>query len=113
MEKKLPIDLYAMSSKELQDLQNKVNEALKDAVTRERALARQAAEQAAAEFGFSLADVLGGQQGGARKSDEKSVSPPKYRNPENSAQTWTGRGRKPGWFVEALAGGATPEDLEI
>ncbi|MBO9468145.1 H-NS histone family protein [Tropicibacter sp. R15_0] len=38
---------------------------------------------------------------------------PKYRHPENPALTWSGRGRKPKWFVEALEQGKTPEDLAI
>ncbi|WP_425467304.1 H-NS family nucleoid-associated regulatory protein [Parasedimentitalea maritima] len=27
--------------------------------------------------------------------------------------TWSDRGRQPAWFKEAVAGGATPDDLEI
>lgn len=37
----------------------------------------------------------------------------KYRNPENEAEEWTGRGRKPVWVLEALDNGKTLEDLEI
>ncbi|WP_428926436.1 H-NS family nucleoid-associated regulatory protein [Marinibacterium sp. SX1] len=109
----MPIDLTTMTSRELEDLRIQVDTALKDAVSRERAQARQAAEKAAAEFGFSLSDVLNGLDGNRRKSDEKTVSPPKYRNPDDPTQTWTGRGRKPGWFNDALANGSAPEDLEI
>ena len=36
-----------------------------------------------------------------------------YANPENAGQTWTGRGRKPAWVVEALTKGKTLTDLEI
>ncbi|MFO1421641.1 MAG: H-NS histone family protein [Candidatus Competibacteraceae bacterium] len=39
----------------------------------------------------------------------KSVGIPKYRNPENPEQTWTGRGKKPGWLKLA----ADPEDFRI
>lgn len=112
-EKELPIDLTTMSSKELSDLRSDVETALKEAVVREKAQARMAAEKAAAEFGFSLTDVLGGGDATRRKSDDKPVSPPKYRNPADPAQTWTGRGRKPAWFNDAMANGASPEDLEI
>lgn len=28
--------------------------------------------------------------------------PPKYRNPENHAQVWAGRGNKPRWLAAAL-----------
>jgi DNA-binding protein H-NS len=36
-----------------------------------------------------------------------------YRNPSNSAETWTGRGRQPKWVRDALARGACLEDLAI
>jgi DNA-binding protein H-NS len=32
----------------------------------------------------------------------KAAVAPKYRNPENPAQTWSGRGKRPLWFSEAL-----------
>jgi DNA-binding protein H-NS len=38
---------------------------------------------------------------------------PAYRNPCNSAETWTGRGRKPKWVRDALARGVYLEDLAI
>ncbi len=38
---------------------------------------------------------------------------PVYRNPSNSAETWTGRGRQPKWVRNALAKGACLEDLVI
>jgi DNA-binding protein H-NS len=37
---------------------------------------------------------------------------PKYRNPLNSAETWSGRGSRPAWVEAALAAGKTLEDLE-
>lgn len=38
----------------------------------------------------------------------------KYRNPENAQQTWTGFGKKPRWFVEAIAKpGVTADSLLI
>jgi DNA-binding protein H-NS len=38
---------------------------------------------------------------------------PRYRNPQNSAETWSGRGKRPRWVEIALARGATLENLEI
>jgi DNA-binding protein H-NS len=38
---------------------------------------------------------------------------PAYRNPGNSAQTWSGKGRHPKWVREALAAGLCLEDLAI
>ncbi|RME59368.1 H-NS histone family protein [Candidatus Parcubacteria bacterium] len=49
-----------------------------------------------------------GKRGGTR-----GIVPPKYRNPDNPAETWTGRGRKPKWVEEALNQGKTLDDLLI
>ena len=38
---------------------------------------------------------------------------PKYRNPNNSAETWTGRGKKPLWMEALLAEGTPIEHLII
>ncbi len=38
---------------------------------------------------------------------------PRYRNPQNSAETWTGRGAMPGWVRGALDRGLSLEELEI
>jgi DNA-binding protein H-NS len=69
------------------------------------------------EQGMSLEDVFptagkgrGRVPKGERKGEERPV---KYRNPGNESQTWTGMGRKPGWLVEALAGGRKLEEFTI
>ncbi len=36
---------------------------------------------------------------------------PRYRDPGNASQTWSGRGRQPSWIVDALAAGLTLNDL--
>jgi len=38
---------------------------------------------------------------------------PAYRNPGNSAETWTGKGRQPRWVREALARGLSLADLAL
>ena len=38
---------------------------------------------------------------------------PRYRNPQNSAETWTGRGAMPSWVRGALDRGLSLEELEI
>ena len=38
---------------------------------------------------------------------------PKYRNPAGPPQTWTGKGRKPGWLGALLKKGKKPESLAI
>jgi DNA-binding protein H-NS len=38
---------------------------------------------------------------------------PKYRNPENLAETWAGRGLKPRWLAAAIKSGKKLEDFAI
>ncbi|MCZ7597193.1 MAG: H-NS histone family protein [Gammaproteobacteria bacterium] len=47
-----------------------------------------------------------------RKKTRGKVAP-KYRNPANSRETWTGRGRKPLWVVAAPESGKKLQDLAI
>ena len=65
-------------------------------------------EAVARKMSYSLAELAG-----AGKKAERSAAPPKYRHPEKPAVTWSGRGRKPGWFVAALESGKSAEDLAV
>jgi DNA-binding protein H-NS len=38
---------------------------------------------------------------------------PKYRNPENPAETWAGRGLKPRWLAAAIKSGKKLDDFAI
>ncbi|MBC6428240.1 MAG: H-NS histone family protein [Cellvibrionales bacterium] len=56
------------------------------------------------------------QRGKATKAKAKrktSAVKPKYRNPMNPAETWSGRGRKPKWVVALLESGRRLEDFLI
>lgn len=63
--------------------------------------------------GLTLAEVYP-TRGGKRAKSLRPPVAPKYRNPNNEAQTWSGRGKRPMWFVEALRKrGVTAESLLI
>ncbi|MGR3758427.1 MAG: H-NS histone family protein [Tranquillimonas sp.] len=100
-------DLDQMSKRELEKLRADVDRALATLESRRKAEARRAAEEAAKEHGFSLDDLVGASGGGRAKNA------PKYRNPENPKQTWTGRGRQPGWIKDGLSSGKSLEDFAI
>ena len=38
---------------------------------------------------------------------------PKYRNPDQPSETWSGRGKRPRWLTAALTNGRTIEDFVI
>jgi DNA-binding protein H-NS len=70
-------------------------------------------EKRLAEEGFTMADLMDGRQKGKRGSAGAVKAPAKYRHPENHSLTWSGRGRRPAWFTEALDGGMSKEDLAV
>jgi DNA-binding protein H-NS len=103
-------DLDSMSRAELVKLRTDVDKAIASLADRERKKAIEAAERAAAEHGFSLAELTGAPMPMKRS---KSKSPAKYRNPADPTQTWSGRGRKPHWILAAAAEGRDLSDFEI
>ncbi|ETW13526.1 histone-like nucleoid-structuring protein H-NS [Roseivivax marinus] len=103
----MDIDLEQYSKEDLRKLKADVERALKTIDARRKAEAKRAAEHAAKEYGFSLDDLI--VEGGGKAS--KGI--PRYKNPEDPSQTWTGRGRKPNWVISALDDGKTLDDLKI
>lgn len=100
--------LDSMSIIELKQLQKDLNKAISTFEERQKAEARSKVEALAKDFGFSLSELLSSDKKGGR-----TPAVPKYQHPENLALTWSGRGRKPQWFNEAIASGKNPEDLAI
>jgi DNA-binding protein H-NS len=100
------MDLNSMSLEELKQLQKDIDKAIKSFEARRLAEARRELEQKAQDLGVSLAEVFG-------IKGKKTKGLPKYRHPEDPTLTWTGRGRKPVWFVEAIAAGKRVDDLRI
>ena len=61
---------------------------------------------------------LGGISGGGKRGrpaghGRMGAVAPKYRNPENPAETWAGRGLKPRWLAAAIKGGKKQDDFLI
>ncbi|WP_212525013.1 H-NS histone family protein [Actibacterium sp. MT2.3-13A] len=105
----MTIDLSTMSRPELEQLRRKIDQALDRLARKERKLALEAAEQAARAHGYSLSELTGAEP----RAAAKPKAPARYRNPANPAQSWSGRGRQPGWIKDALAQGKSLDDFEI
>jgi DNA-binding protein H-NS len=102
----IDLDVNSLSLKELKSLQSKLTKAIEDFDGRTRRDVMAALEQLAKEKGYSLADLVGA----GAVPRERAPATAKYRNLAGD-KTWSGRGRKPSWFVEALKGGTSPEDM--
>jgi DNA-binding protein H-NS len=48
-----------------------------------------------------------------RKKDAPTTLPPKYRNPDNPADTWHGHGRRPNWLKDLVAADRDKEEFLI
>ena len=46
------------------------------------------------------------------KAPRKAIEP-RYRNPENASETWTGRGKQPRWLAAAIGAGRKLEEFLI
>ena len=101
------MNLDEMSREELQDLQRQVNAALKNYDDRRKKDAHSRLDAMARELGFSLADF------NAMKKGKSSGGVPRYVHPENPSKTWSGRGRQPQWFKDAIGSGKTEADMAL
>lgn len=98
------IDVNSMPLDELKKLRKDVEKAISSYEDRRKKEALVALEATASEMGFSLSELTG---------LGKKVSAPKFQNPEDPNQTWTGRGRQPTWFKSAIAAGTSEDDMRI
>lgn len=114
----MAVNLKALSATELQALIQDASAHLEGARKNLVADVRAKIDALLQESGLALDDVYH-RRGVKHAKDGKSTLKgstvaPKYRNPEDPAQTWTGRGRQPGWFAAALRKrGITEETLLI
>lgn len=78
----------------------------------------------AKDLGVSVEDLLQDKVSRKKKASRKTTARKKkagvrrpakikYRNPQDSSQTWTGRGKRPIWLREKLEQGAKLEDFEV
>jgi DNA-binding protein H-NS len=106
----MPFDLEELSLPELKKLQKDVDKAITSFEARQKTAAWAELEAKAKELGFSLNQLLDD----APAKKKSAPAKPKYRNPANPDQTWSGRGRKPRWLTVALTSvGAKMEDFAI
>lgn len=102
------INLDKMNSAQLQELKEAI--AAREAQQQEnnRRVAKEEIQGILSAHGFTLEELFG--KSSARKPSKVA---PKYRNPKNAEETWSGRGRRPRWLEAELAKGKSVEDFAI
>src|SRR5436190_16230688 len=95
-----------MSFAELSAMQARIERAKIEKQSSERAALRQKMADMAKEHGFDMRELFDGRMGKGKRG-KVAV---KYRDPSNSANTWTGRGRMPRWMTAATKGGKSKKE---
>ena len=119
----MTIDLNTLSARQLETLisqarkrKTKLGKRKPAASVRKKVTALAKAE------GYTIAELFGGTASASAPKARKATTgkarktgkvPPKYRNPANPVETWTGRGKQPRWMAAETAKGRKVEDFLI
>ena len=125
----MTIDLKSLSPKQLQQLISEANRERKRKQKRAPvAQVRAKLTRLAAAEGYSLLELFGLKDGARPRGDTRDTGikrdgprsstkgikvAPKYRNPDNPAETWSGRGKQPRWLALALSEGRSIDQFKI
>jgi DNA-binding protein H-NS len=103
------INLEKLDLDELKALARDIEKTIRKRHSEKLKEAREAAEAAAREYGYSLEEIMGMKvfRKGANSSEAK------YRNTADPGHAWSGRGRQPQWFKDAIAAGKSPDELAV
>jgi DNA-binding protein H-NS len=105
----MAIDLDSLNPKQLNDLILRAEQRKNDLQREKIGKVREKIANLAKAEGFTIEELFAT---GGRKQAGKKVKP-KYRNPAAPHETWSGRGKRPRWFVAALGAGKKEKDLLI
>jgi DNA-binding protein H-NS len=107
-------DYENMPYGELKQLHERIGAFLKSRAEAERQAAREAMQKMADDHGYpSVAEMLGIATARKGKNSKRASASVKYQNPENPAETWTGKGRMPKWMQPLIEGGKNKSDFLI
>src|SRR5689334_13830432 len=110
------LDLEAMSLDELWELHERIGALLSTRIIAERAELESRLAQLGGGGKFANATgVDSGSNSLARASPRRKYPQvfPKYQNPLDPSETWSGRGKQPRWLVSALKAGGKIDDFRI
>lgn len=102
-------DFDKLSEVEIQALIENAEKVLKERQSNKRKEVIAQIKELAASIGV-MVEIHSGDKKVERKGGKVA---PKYRNPNDASQTWTGRGIAPKWMQNLLAAGHDKAEFEI
>jgi DNA-binding protein H-NS len=110
----MALKLDALSPKELHALIADAKSRVEGAHSQQVKALRKTIEGMIKAEGLELSEVFPALGSRTKKSKRAGAGVPRFRNPADPTQTWTGFGKKPNWFIEALRKrGVTADTLLI
>jgi len=100
------LNFDSMSIDELWMLQNKIAEMLAARIADEKSILEKRLKQLTQRF-----QIVRPQGQPGRRTYPRAL--PKYRNPDQHSETWSGRGKQPRWLIRQLRSGKRIEDFLI
>lgn len=119
----MTIDVTRLSAKELRLLITAAERQKTNVLTRPKASAMRAKiNKYVRDHGYTIEELYGAPSDlsagvAKKKSGKKTARPnggraePKYRNPANPSETWSGRGRQPRWLATLIQEGKAPSEF--
>jgi len=107
MTKVAGVDLSKLSLEQLNELVPTAQQRIEELQEKQRRKAFAKMEAAAAEVGMTPKELI--KHVAKLERQEKK---PKYQNPDNPDESWSGRGRKPAWVEAWLESGKDLKELE-
>lgn len=103
------VNVERMTLKQIEDLEARIAKAKTQARETTKAQLKAKIDRLLNGSEFTVREIYG--LSGNRARAGKSIA--KYANPNDTSQTWTGRGRRPDWLIARLKKGASLEDFAI
>lgn len=105
------IDIEAMDIAALKKTRRELDAAIDGYAKRQMRAALEEIEAVAKKHGLSLADLNDARKFAKPRKARRVTN--RYRNPKDPSKLWTGMGRPPAWFTQAIADGLDKEDMRI
>ncbi|WP_329810607.1 H-NS histone family protein [Stenotrophomonas sp. SMYL8] len=121
----MTIDVSGLSAKELKALIAQAEKQQTKVLTRPKAAAMRAKiNQYVKDHGYTIDELYGAVSTASSETSKKRTGrkpaksaggkvAPKYRNPANPSETWSGRGRQPRWLAALVQKGKEPSEFLI
>lgn len=105
------LNLSALSASELQQLKSEIEKELNERSSKLQAI--EEVKKLAASKGLKLEELFAELCGKAKGKRELGPAPVRFRHPQDSSLTWSGRGKRPNWMKDAMAKGMTEDQMRV